>query len=159
MYSSDYLDIDIDKQYCQKVGENTDRSAIAATQNAYAVAIDNHDWEGLRRCFLDDAVISFGIPRQLGGPEEFIAWAPSFHESFARTLHQTSTHASLSKGDTANASCYLHALLIDLDEWGGTEIFGRYDDTLVRVDGTWRFKSRTFSASWRHSLSSWANDG
>ena len=131
----------------------SDHAAIVAVQNNYARSIDTRNWSELRTCFADTAVITFGIPRQQGGPDEFLAWAPPFHERFARTLHQTSTHRSRIEGDAAVATCYLHALLIDLDEQGGTEIFGHYDDTLVRVDGGWRIETRTFSASWRQPLS------
>jgi hypothetical protein len=131
------------------VGGSDDVAAVMAAQNAYAVAIDTHDWPGLRACFSADASIGFGRPLRIGTVDEFLAWAPEFHERLGPTLHQNSTHRVAVDGDRARASCYLHAVLVDADGGGATSIFGRYDDELVRADTGWVISSRRFSPAWR----------
>ncbi len=124
-------------------------TAIMAVQNAYAVALDTRDWPALRDCFTPDASIRFGIPARVGTLEEFMAWAPPFHADFAATLHQVSTHHAVPRGDTAIASCSLHALLLGADHEIVMAVFGRYDDEFVRTGGRWRIRRRVFRP--RHS--------
>jgi hypothetical protein len=131
------------------VTDETDVAAVMAAQNAYAVAIDTHDWPGLRSCFSDDASIGFGRPLRIGSLDDFMTWAPEFHEQLGPTLHQNSTHRVKLEGDRATASCYLHAVLVDADGRGATSIFGRYDDELVRGDRGWVIRQRRFSPTWR----------
>ena len=126
-----------------------DAAAVIAVQNAYAVAIDTHDWPALGACFADDASIGFGRPARTGGRDEFVAWAQPFHEALGPTLHQNSSHQVSVQGDTATATCYLHAVLVDADGAGATSIFGRYDDELVRGERGWLIRRRRFTPVWR----------
>jgi hypothetical protein len=127
-----------------------DVTAITAVQNAYAVGIDMRDWPGLRGCFADDATISFGRPSRVGGLEEFMEWAPVFHAALGETLHQITTHQVRLGSREANASCYLHAVLLDAGGGASTSVFGRYDDVFTRVDGRWLIRQRRFRPLWRH---------
>ncbi|SEO49512.1 SnoaL-like domain-containing protein [Trujillonella endophytica] len=129
--------------------EAEDVTAVIGVQNAYAVAIDTHDWPALRACFADDASIGFGRPARTGGPDEFLEWAPAFHEALGPTLHQNSSHRVRIDGDAATATAYLHAVLVDADGAGATSIFGRYDDELVRAGAGWLIRRRRFTATWR----------
>jgi hypothetical protein len=126
-----------------------DAAGVAAVQSAYAVAIDTRDWPRLRTCFADDATIGFGVPLRVGNVEEFMAWAPEFHEPLGPTLHQVSSHQVRLRGEQASASAYLHAVLVDADGNGATSIFGRYDDELVRGDRGWLIRQRRFTPVWR----------
>ena len=127
----------------------TDVVAVIAVQNAYAVALDRRDWPALRACFAEDATIRFGIPLREGTREEFMAWAPEFHDVLGPTLHQVSTHSVELDGDTASASAYLHAVLVAADGGSAQSIFGRYEDELVRGGGGWAIRRRRFRAVWR----------
>lgn len=129
--------------------EAGDVAAVMAVQNAYAVAVDTHDWPALRSCFSDDATIGFGRPLRLGTVDEFMDWAPAFHEALGPTLHQNSTHRVRLGGDSATATAYLHAILVDAGGEGATSIFGRYDDELVRGVAGWLIRRRRFTATWR----------
>ena len=131
------------------IGPDDDVAGVIAVQNAYAVAIDTHDWPALRACFADDASIGFGRPLRMGTVDEFIAWAPEFHEPLGPTLHQVSTHQVRVDDATASASAYLHAVLVDPDGGGAMSIFGRYDDELVRSHAGWVIRQRRFTPVWR----------
>lgn len=131
------------------MGGADDVAGVIAVQNAYAVAIDAHDWASLRACFADDASIGFGRPPRTGTLEEFLAWAPEFHEALGPTLHQVSTHQVRLREREASASAYLHAVLVDPDGGGATSIHGRYDDELVLLDRGWVIRRRGFTPVWR----------
>jgi SnoaL-like domain len=124
-------------------------TAVAAVQNAYASAIDRRDWAALRHCFSADARIKYGRPLRFGDLEEFLAWAPLFHDALGDTLHQVSTHTATVNDRTATASCYLHAVLMEADRSGAVEIFGRYQDELVVADDRWVIRRREFHPVWR----------
>ena len=47
-------------------------------------------------------------------------------------------------GDSATHTCYLN--LIQTNDAAKSMITGLYEDTLVKVDGQWRFSSRTVTA-------------
>jgi ketosteroid isomerase-like protein len=134
-------------------------AAVVAVQNAYAVAIDRRDWDALRRCFTEDATITFGMRLERAGLDAFMAWAPPFHERLARTLHQITTHSVQVDGASATASCYLHAILVEPDESETASIYGYYHDTLVRSDEDWRISSRTFQPVWLQRDSARKNAG
>jgi ketosteroid isomerase-like protein len=123
-------------------------AAVAAVQNAYAAAIDRRDWDALRQCFTDDASITFGMRLGRGGLDEFIEWAPPFHNRLARTLHQITTHTVVLAGASAAASCYLHALLVEPDGNEALAVYGYYEDILQCLDDDWRISSRTFHPVW-----------
>jgi hypothetical protein len=122
---------------------------VVAVQNAYAVAIDRRGWPALRRCFADDATIRVGVPLRDGTLDDFVAWAPEFHDALGPTSHQMGTHSVELDGARATASGYLHAVLVAADGASAQSIFGRYDDELVRDDGGWAIRQRRFRAIWR----------
>jgi hypothetical protein len=125
-----------------------DTLAIMTVQNAYAVAIDRHDWPALRACFTPDATISFGMPLKIGSLDDFMDWAPDFHLGLARTLHQVTTHQVAFQAEAAVASCCLHAVLVDPTKQTATSVFGRYDDEFVRAGGRWAIRQRRFRPTW-----------
>jgi hypothetical protein len=105
----------------------------------------------LRSCFAADAEIGFGAPARVGGLEEFLQWAPEFHDRLGPTLHQNTTHRVSFQGpDSAVGSCYLHAVLVDADGTSSLSVFGRYEDAFVRADGRWLIRQRRFHPVWRH---------
>lgn len=134
----------------EEVAEMEDVAAITAVQNAYAVAIDSRDWSALRSCFTHDASIGFGRPARVGDLDEFLEWAPPFHAELGETLHQITTHQVRLGNDGADASCYLHAVLLDAGGGASTSVFGRYDDVFARVGGRWFIRRRRFCPVWRH---------
>ncbi|WP_163550423.1 nuclear transport factor 2 family protein, partial [Candidatus Frankia nodulisporulans] len=141
-----------------------DVQAIIGVQNAYAVAIDQRDWPALRACFAPHARVGFGRPARLAPLEEFLAWAPPFHAALGPTLHQVSTHhvrpdagddqaAAVVGGGAlalAEASCYLHAVLVSADLASCQTVFGRYRDQFVHLAGRWVIQRREFHPTWRN---------
>jgi hypothetical protein len=141
------------------VQDSRHAAAIMAVQNAYAVAIDRRDWDALRRCFTDDASITFGMRLERGGLDEFMGWAPPFHNRLARTLHQITTHTAQVEGSSATASCCLNAVLVEPDETEALAIYGYYDDRLECRNEEWRISSRTFHPVWLQRLSAQKSGG
>ncbi|KPM55985.1 hypothetical protein CcI49_33930 [Frankia sp. CcI49] len=132
------------------VTDADDAAAIMAVQNSYAIAIDRRDWVALRACFAPDATISFGMRLQVGTLDEFMAWAADFHDPLGPTLHQISTHQVVFQASAAvaEASCYLHAVLVEAARGSATSVFGRYDDEFIRRRDRWEIRRRRFRPTW-----------
>lgn len=133
------------------VGNMEDVTAVMSVQNAYGVAIDRRDWPALRECFAPLASIAYGRPIRTGSLDDFMDWAPRFHDPLGPTSHQMSTHLVEVRGDLATASCYLHAVLVNADRKNAESIFGVYEDELVRTDQGWRISTRAFRAVWHQT--------
>lgn len=129
-----------------------DVAEIAFVQNSYGIAIDRRDWDMLARCFTVDAMVGFGRPPRVGTRQEFLDWAPAFHDALGQTLHQNSTHHATVHGDSANASCYLHAVLVAADGGSAQSIYGVYRDEMVRVGNAWHIRRREFRPVWRQTM-------
>ncbi|MCK9925514.1 hypothetical protein MXD61_27185 [Frankia sp. AgPm24] len=105
-------------------------------------------------------------PPRLAALEEFLAWAPPFHAALGPTLHQVSTHhvrpgaggeqatAAVGGGGgepvLAEASCYLHAVLVSADLTSCQTVFGRYRDLFVHLADRWVIQRREFHPTWRN---------
>lgn len=125
-----------------------DLIAISAVQNTYAVAIDTRDWGLLETCFSPAAQIRYGRPARTTGREEFLTWAPEFHDPLGPTLHQNSSHRAVVDGDHATGSCYLHAVLVAADGQSAESVYGTYTDEFTRGPDGWQISQRSFRAAW-----------
>lgn len=124
-----------------------DAAAIRDLAVSYAHAVDDSDWSRFRSLFLDDARIDYTASGGIAGrPDEVAAWMPDAMSVFTWSLHSISTHEVRFTGeDTATGR--VHLFNRNGVEWEGKpevlDIVGLYEDDYRRVDGRWRFASRT----------------
>ena len=124
----------------------------------YAVAVDTADPAALADLFTADGAL---IIRAMGrreplsefrgsGTEGVGLMARLLGEVYESTLHHVTTHLADVRGDEATAITYCVAQHVASGDDGRImESVGvRYDDTCVRRDGSWRFRSRDVTCLW-----------
>lgn len=134
--------------------EISDRLEIQDLLVRYAHAVDSRQWELLDEVFTDDAFIDYTA---MGGPagdlkstKEFLA---TVMPNFPAFQHLVSNSAMTFDGDTATVRtmCY-NPMLVNGD--GGAHSLMMcglwYLDTVVRVDGQWRIRSRVEEKSFMY---------
>ncbi len=132
----------------QRMSEDhvADRWEIHDLTNAYADAVDEHDWRRFEALFTKDARIDY---REAGGiagtPAELAAWMPQAMRAFTWSLHSMSTH-TVCFDDATTARGTLHVLARHGVDFEGAEelmdVGAIYQDLYVRTDGGWRFRQR-----------------
>jgi hypothetical protein len=128
-----------------------DRLEINDVLHRYALALDSRDWELLRSCFTADAVAVYFDPADSNeGVDAIVARCWSALQGLDASQHMIGTALASVDGDTASATCYLHAQHVFRGAPGGDHylIAGRYEDRLVRTDAGWRIQHRTLHFSW-----------
>ena len=128
-----------------------DRQEIVDVLVSYAVSMDTHDWDGLARCFTEDAVADFG---SLGPPmygasgirDELRAICEPMDASF----HLVGNHVIELDGDSASARSYLIAQHVLREALGGPifHVAGTYHDDLIRTSDGWRITNKRLVAAW-----------
>jgi ketosteroid isomerase-like protein len=128
-----------------------DRLEITEVLYRYAMALDSHDWEGLKSVFTPDAVADF---LDLGGVNEGLdaitALIAGVLSGLDASQHLIGCPLATVDGDTATATCYLQAQHVFKGAPGGDHFLvgGTYVDRLVRTADGWRIVHRTLHASW-----------
>lgn len=131
----------------QPGGDIADRIAIDDLLTAYAVAVDERDWDAVRACFTPDARLdytTFGAP---DGPlEDVIAWIAKMIAPFEMTQHHVTNRRVVIDGDSATVVAYL----INPMTAGGKlmQVGGRYHDVLRRTPEGWRIHERVAEYRW-----------
>jgi hypothetical protein len=121
-----------------------DRFAIQDLFIRYATALDGGDVEGVVGCFAPGASLESPVVGVKSGEAEIRGFAErfaAFHASGAQLRHVLTNFAIAVDGDAARAQCYLVNILTR----DGQTVMGppgRYDCTLVRVNGAWLFQHR-----------------
>ncbi|MEX2373109.1 MAG: nuclear transport factor 2 family protein [Dehalococcoidia bacterium] len=113
-----------------------DRIAIQDLLARYNHAIDGGDAVAWAATFTSDGTFESG-GRTHEGTEALTAFAGQFAERMAGSRHWNNNLVIEGDGDAATMHCYL--ILVRNKEVVTT---ARYEDTLRRVDGAWRFASR-----------------
>jgi 3-phenylpropionate/cinnamic acid dioxygenase small subunit len=128
-----------------------DRLDVQDVLVRYAMALDSHDWELLRTCFLPDAVADYGaLEGRNEGIEEIIAACHRALGGLDSSQHLIGNAVVQVDGDTATATCYLHAQHY-LVSGSGVNTFvvgGTYRDRLVRTPDGWRIEHRALETTW-----------
>jgi hypothetical protein len=114
-----------------------DYEAIRQLTARYNRASDEADIEGWLRCFAPDGSFERKNGRRYRGYEELRELLDTFP---VKARHITSDFLIDIDVDTARQSCYL--LFLDRERNFELNMFGTYDDKLVRLDGNWVFVSR-----------------
>ncbi|MCW2622325.1 MAG: hypothetical protein JWL64_1927 [Frankiales bacterium] len=136
--------MDADRQAWQ------DERAVQAICVRYATALDDRDWEQLRRCFTPDAVVVYEGIAECTGYEAVEARCRSALAPFARTQHLIGNVVVDLDGDLAGASCYVQAQHVRAGAEGAVNVtlVGRYRDEFVRGDDGWRIRRRHLETWW-----------
>ncbi|MCK9487784.1 MAG: nuclear transport factor 2 family protein [Dehalococcoidia bacterium] len=113
-----------------------DRLDIQDLAARYNTAIDSGDARAWAATFTSDGTFESGGHTHQG-TDALAAFATGFAERMAGTRHWNNNLIIQGDGDQATLRCYL--MLVR-----GPEVItsARYEDTLRRVDGEWRFASR-----------------
>ena len=106
----------------------------------YNHAIDYGDPEAWAGTFAEDGVFNAG-PEPVTGHEALAQFAAGFGTNMAGARHWTNNHVVDGEGDEATHTCYLN--LIQTNDKASSVITGLYTDTLKKIDGQWRFTSRS----------------
>ena len=118
-----------------------DVAEITALIHEYPANVDRGDFHALGAMFTDGVLFS---PRgEARGPAAVAAWYSAvriYDDGTPQTLHHPVGIEVDVDGDTATAHSYITVI-----QHRKPIISASYDDTFVRVDGTWRFATRTVS--------------
>ena len=142
------------------IEEVGDRFAIRQLVDEYALAVDTRDGDRFAALFAADGSLAVLEPEEetpslvYSGHEE-LRTVVELVATFSVTYHVMANHVVEIDGDAATASTYglTHHLGDDPD--GGlrdTLMLLRYDDTLRREDGGWRFVERRVVRQWTDYL-------
>lgn len=119
-----------------------DRLDIHDLLARYNHAIDSGDAATWAATFLADGTFTSG-GRTRTGTAELEAFATDFAARMPGSRHWNNNVVIEGDGDQATMSCYLQLLKTGNGEPATLVTTAKYEDTLRRVDGGWRFTSRT----------------
>jgi len=127
-----------------------DRQEIADLCARYMTALDTKDYDGLRKCFVADAVFIHPGGR-LEGFDAILARTSAALTPLDATQHLLGNLVVTVDGDRARSTCYFHAQHVRAGTPGGDTyiIAGQYADTLRRTDDGWRITERVQTYIWR----------
>jgi hypothetical protein len=126
-----------------------DRTAIIDLTASYCWALDERDWDVLRRVFTPDANARLGVP-EATSVEAIIERCSSVLTPLDASQHMVNTHQIAVNGVTATCRCYFHAQHVRKAAVGGPNyiVAGRYEDELVRTPAGWRIARRRLVTIW-----------
>ncbi|HMD46125.1 MAG TPA: nuclear transport factor 2 family protein [Acidimicrobiales bacterium] len=119
--------------------------AIQQLVARYNHAVDSGDGPAFADTFTDDGVLDAGQP--IEGRDALESFAKSVGAGFPNPRHIASNIVVEGSGDQATLKAYVQ-MYASLGEPPSQQIMasGRYQDSLARIDGDWRFVRRTFVA-------------
>jgi ketosteroid isomerase-like protein len=127
----------------------TDREAIAELLVRYARALDQRDWDALRRCFTDDAQAEYSGTVLPPGVDAIVDHVRQL-EHLAGSSHLAGNILIDLDGDEAFV---LSQGLVHLVLDGGVRVRSvYYTDRVARQDGQWRIRERRHRAAWSVDL-------
>lgn len=124
----------------------TDRHDITDTYARYVFAFDHGDPTAWAECFIEAGSFDIDATRELHGRAELAAFVREvYRPPGMRHLMSNLLLCPTPYGATGRA--YVQVLRLDRNGSLRLANIGEYDDELVRDDGAWRFRRRTFR-SW-----------
>lgn len=112
----------------------------------YCYAADERDPAAVVRLFAEDAVFDAGNGVVPTGRAELGAFFRERLGRYSASFHRLANVRVDLDGATARASSYVHARLWFRDGGEPGELWGRYDDELVRGDAGWLLARRRLRA-------------
>jgi 3-phenylpropionate/cinnamic acid dioxygenase small subunit len=127
-----------------------DRSAVVDVCTRYAFALDNHDWDALRACFLPDATSVYHGVGPLRGYDAIEGLCRAALTPLDASQHLLGNHLVEVDGDESRSTCYFHAMHVRGQAADGPQLVvaGRYDDRLVRTGQGWKIAHREQTVLW-----------
>ena len=134
----------------QRLQDLIDTGDIIGVAVRYATALDAHEWERFRTCFVPDAVAVYQGVGRLEGVDAIEQACRASLEPLDASQHLVSNFEVEVHGDRATATCYLQAQHVLTGTPGGDTftVAGTYVDALVRTPNGWRIVSRELRHSW-----------
>ena len=117
-----------------------DRLEILDLIARYSHAVDGGDGQAFADCWTDDGRFR-GSSSTAEGRAELLALPPKLLAANPHTRHWNANILIEGDGDEARTSAYV--LVVDVAAAPRPRSSGVYHDTLRRVDGAWRFVTRT----------------
>jgi hypothetical protein len=131
----------------------SDRLEIQDVLARYSDAIDSRRWDDLDALFTDDADIDY---TSMGGIRGTLAEQKAFLDAnlphFQAFQHLTATSTFAITGDVAQVRTICFNPMVVQDEKHVLFCGLWYRDTLARVDGTWRIRTRVEDRGWSLDL-------
>ncbi|WP_214103691.1 nuclear transport factor 2 family protein [Acrocarpospora catenulata] len=119
-----------------------DRAAVTDVLLAYCDLVDRAEVDELVAIFTKGASFDYGNGAVFAGKEQLRALFADRLGRYRATNHHLSNIRVTLSGDAASAVSYVYAWHESAADGGQLHIWGRYIDTLVRVDGTWLLDTR-----------------
>ena len=127
----------------------TARVKIEEQIYAYAIALDEKDWEGLNLVFTEDAETSYGTkdsdaPFICKSRKEIIKMCEEGLADVGVTQHLFANIRIKVMGDTAisKSSALIQHASKDLSEGKSYEMWGEYTDNWIFIDDMWKIQNR-----------------
>jgi ketosteroid isomerase-like protein len=117
-----------------------DRQAIdQLVAGDYPHALDHQDWKTYASYYTEDGELLLGEQTAKGreGIIKFLSGLPAD----SKVIHVISNSSYVIKGDTATGGAYWQDIGV-ADTRQGVVAAGHYEDTLRKVNGTWKFAKR-----------------
>lgn len=123
--------------------ELLDRARIADTIYAYCDYADRADIDGVVALFTEDGVVNLGGGALHRGPEELREmFADRFALYSVTSFHSSGIRIAEYDGQRASVMSYLYGIHDAPEMDRRMHLWGRFDDAMVKQDGTWRFQAR-----------------
>lgn len=117
-----------------------DKLDIMELAARYAFTIDQRMAEEWADCFTEDGEMLSGNGQRVAGRAAFLEHMRKSKAAGKQVRHWGCNHIVEGDGDTARLRMYLMA--VDISDGIRPYVIGDYDDTVVRVNGKWKFKVR-----------------
>lgn len=126
-----------------------DRGDIERLVYAYCDAVDRAAIDALLALFTADAVIDYGHGRLIVGRDRIGELFRDRLDRYGATSHHASNVTIDPTPDGAEVASSVYAWHL-LEDGSHAEVWGRYDDIVVRRSGGWQLSSRRIrAAGWR----------
>ena len=122
-----------------------DKLEIIELAARYSMTIDQRMGEEWADCFAEDGLLISGNGNRGEGRAAFIEHMRKAKASGKQVRHWGCNHIVEGEGDTARLRMYLMA--VDIGNGIAPYVMGDYDDTVVKVNGKWKFKVRRVNFS------------
>jgi ketosteroid isomerase-like protein len=124
-----------------------DQVAIQGLAARYNHAIDSGDADAFLATFVETGVLDAGVGLSIEGHAALKDFATNFASSARAPRHVATNLVIDGDGDQATLKAYVQMYIMSGDP--AQQVIaaaGKYDDTLVKEAGTWKFVRRNFTA-------------
>jgi ketosteroid isomerase-like protein len=127
--------------------------AIQNQINRYTDAVNRHDWAVFPAIYARDATWEgLGLKLKFEGLVAITKGLSEIVEAMVAFVQMNSPAVIEVSGDRAFARSTIHEHWDVPAEGTRTDIYGRYEDELVKIDGQWMFRARRFHPISRRTI-------